>query len=185
MRGCFWFLLVILVIGGLLAALFFRVPERMGLVSSRAEQLLAGTPDRAAGSTMLQEAKSAGFPATGVHLYVLPMKDGNSSIAFAILNATEGFAFPRGQGDPIIRTLILLGTTPTVQQRNVAVVGFEFIDDKGRSYMTVAARSGDIAKVARGQITPEEFIRLSYGNVRLDEIFTRDVESLQEFLSGS
>ncbi|MDO8649628.1 MAG: hypothetical protein Q7R81_07690 [Candidatus Peregrinibacteria bacterium] len=184
-RGCLWFLLILLILVGLIAALFYRVPERLGLGSTRAEKLLSPTPDRVASAKMLDEATAAGLSANGVHLYVLPMKDGSASIAFAILRATEGFAFARGQRDPVIQTLVTLGTTATARQSGVAVVGLEFYDEKGRSYMTIAARTEDIQKVAQGQITDEEFMRIAYGDVRIDEVFSAEMDALKEFLSSS
>ncbi|MDO8648220.1 MAG: hypothetical protein Q7R81_00370 [Candidatus Peregrinibacteria bacterium] len=185
LRGCLWFLLIILVLLGLVLGLLFRVPERLGIGSTRAEKLLSPTPDRVASAKMLQEAKAAGLSPNGVHLYVLPMKEGTASIAFAVLRATEGFTFVRGQRDPVIQTLVTLGTTATARQSGVAVVGLEFYDEKDRSYMTVAGRMEDIQKVAQGQMTDEEFMRIAYGDVRIDEVLSADIDALRELLSSS
>lgn len=189
-RGCLKWLLIIfgvlLLIGAILAALFYRVPDRLGIIPSAAEKRLTGVPDREASASMLAEAQAAGMNAQGVSLYVLPMKEGDESIAFALLNSTEGFAFPRGgQRDPMIQTLIQLGTTATARQAGVSVVGFEFLDDQGRSYMTIAARTEDIQAVANGRMTDHQFMQVSYGDIRMDEVFSAEMEALQELLSNS
>ncbi len=191
-RRCLkWFfmtILVLLILGAILAAIFFRVPERLGLVGrgGKAEKLLITTSDRETAAQILKEAAGAGLNTKGVSLSVLPLKSGEASIAFAILSSVDGFTFPRiEQKDPIIQTLIMLGTAPSIRANNITVVGFEFYDDKGRSYMTVAAQVDEIEKVARGQLTKEEFMQRSYGNIRIDEIFSADMDQMKEFLSES
>ena len=181
-----WFVLIILIILGLVAFFFFRVPAKLGYQPSRAAKLLSSTPDREASRAILKEAATKGLSAQGTHLYVFPMKEGNTSIAFALFMGTEGFAFPRiADKDPIIQTLIAIGTAPTTKASNVSVVGFEYYDDKGRSYMTIAARVPDIEKVASGQMTKEEFIKVSYGDVRVDEVISAEIDQMKELISNS
>ncbi|MBI3910702.1 MAG: zinc ribbon domain-containing protein, partial [Armatimonadetes bacterium] len=59
-RGCIgwgcmlilYSLAIVVVVGGVFAALYFRVPARLGLVTPPEERLLSGTPDRAAAKAL-------------------------------------------------------------------------------------------------------------------------------------
>src|SRR3989344_264638 len=117
-RGCLkWIgiiLLVLIILGAIVAALLYRVPEKLGLVPSKAEKLLVMTPDREAGAELLAEARARGLNTQGVSLYIFPYKDSAGSIATATFDSREGFTFTQGgQLNPIAASFSQVAGGPT------------------------------------------------------------------------
>jgi len=167
-RGCLgWgclvltaILAVVVLLVGVGAALFFRVPERLGIRKSAAERLLSQTPDREAASAILADLKKAGVDTKGVELYVLPFKEKEGSIAYAVLDTSQGFDF-RGvkEDDPITDYLTKLATGEASEKYGIERVALEYRGQGGDSLLTVTASTDTIAGFANGTVSKEQFLQ--------------------------
>lgn len=153
-------LTVIVLLMGAGAALFFRVPERLGIRKSAAERLLAQTPDREAATAILADLKKAGVDIMGVDLYILPYKEKEGSIAYAVLDASQGFDF-RGvkQDDPVADYLTKLATGEASEKYGIERVALEYRGQSGASLLTITASTDTLVGFANGTVSKEQFLQ--------------------------
>ncbi|MDA2922293.1 hypothetical protein MYX07_03440 [Patescibacteria group bacterium AH-259-L07] len=171
--------MLILVIVGVFLILFFRVPQKIGIIKSPAERLLAGTPDRDGAKTLLSEVAAAGLNTEGIDLYVIPFIDTGENLAIAVLNESEGFSFNRSTGhNPIIQTMIDLVTGDTAQKLNVTRLSLEYRDESSQSLMTLSASTYDIKRFASGTMTQQEFMNVLEGNINYPAILSTQISSM-------
>lgn len=89
--GCTGVLGLLVLVIALGVSAYFGLPRRLGLVSTPAERLLSGPPDRQTAASLVEDMKRSGVATTGMELYVLPITGTQESIAYAMLDASQGF----------------------------------------------------------------------------------------------
>ncbi|HTK05119.1 MAG TPA: hypothetical protein VL500_06035 [Candidatus Eisenbacteria bacterium] len=159
LRGCFLFFVVLLLLAGAVAAIVFRLPEKLHLVKSPAERLYAGTPYRAEAQTMKEELKTAGVNTTGMDVTVFPVAGTEDTVAVATLDASEGFHFSdTGEGrDAITDTFIRLAGGDAAKDLGLDRVAIAYKDAKGRPLVAITAPTDAIRDFADGKLTKEQF----------------------------
>jgi hypothetical protein len=165
-------LIVLLLLVALGAALYFRVPQKLGLIKSAAERLLSDSPDRAAASALMEDLTAAGFDLEGVEGYVLPLKDGTGSLAYFVLDASQGFEFPSSLDDPITGALVELALGNAAAEFGIRRVGMEYISATGESLLTLTASTQTISDYASGRLSREEFLKGIDGEVNWVAFYT-------------
>jgi hypothetical protein len=151
---------LILAIGGIAAAVAFRIPQQLGLVPDP-NRLLAGTPDRAAAADLTAELSAAGIDTTGLTIYVLTVEGSQGTLAYAVLDPSAGFAFPAastgGDSNPIFRMFTTLAESPTIDAAGVEQIAVEYRDESGQRLGTFTAKTAAIRDLAAGRIDSEAF----------------------------
>lgn len=151
-------LLVVLVIMGALAALIFRLPQKMGLIKGVGAKMTAETPERIPAGEILAEAETKGFKSEGADLYVFPKPESADAVLYAVLDLSKGFAFSRVNSyHPVVDTLVLLGSGEKLKEYAVTHIGLEFRDEGGKTLMVVAATAEDIRALVAGGMSEADF----------------------------
>jgi hypothetical protein len=170
--GCLILILLLLLVAALGAALYFQVPQKLGLIKSPAERLLSDSPDRETASALMEELAAAGFDLDGVEAYVLPLRDGTGSLAYVVLDASEGFAFPTNLDDPITDSLEQLAMGNVATEFDIHRVGMEYKSITGESLLTLTASTQTISDYANGRLSREEFLKGIDGEVNWVAFYT-------------
>ncbi|MBI4329134.1 MAG: hypothetical protein HY685_04630 [Chloroflexi bacterium] len=148
-------LVLVLLVGGA-AAVYFGVPKM--LRSSSAQEMLSGTPDRAAAQTLTAEAAKAGISTKGVEVYVVPFEGTDENLAVVLLDASQGFTFSRtSRGDPIKDYLTPLAAK--VGELNISRAAVVYRDEKGQEIGTATASAEAITAFVQGRMSREQFAR--------------------------
>jgi len=153
---------------GVGAAFYFRVPERLGLRESAADRLLSGAPDREAAAAILTELEEAGVNTQGVELWVLPVEGEKGSLAYAILDSSQGFTFEGLSGDdPISDYLTQLASGGMAGEYGIERVALDYRGDSGDSLLVITASTEAISGFAAGTISRQEFLKEVEANANL------------------
>lgn len=183
-RGCLKWLgiliLLFLIIVGIVAALFFRVPQSLGLMSNAAKKYLVATPDRAGAEELLRQAQARGLSARGVHLYVLPYKDGNGSVASVVMDSREGFSFGQGGGLKSVASVFSqIAGSAKADELGIKYVTATYVSPKGQDLMSLSASRADALSFAGGGMSDTEFMSKLNGDINLPAVIGEQIESLQ------
>jgi hypothetical protein len=186
-RGCLKIFLIVLavllVIFGIIAALFYRIPQRLGLMPNKAEKLLVATPDREAADELLAEARARGMSTQGVSLYVLPYKDGNGSVASAIFDSREGFSFSQGgRLNPVGQAFSQIAGGPVAEKLNIERITVTYISAKGEDLMSLSAKRSDSLAFANGSMSEEQFMSVLGGDINLPAVVNEQIDSINRML---
>jgi len=183
-RGCCgWGCLVMLIllavvvvsVGG--AAMFFRVPQQLGLVTSAADRLLSGTPDWEGTKALKDELTKAGIDTQGMDIYVIPMAGKGGSLAVATLDASKGFHFESAAGrDPIIDYMAKLSSGDAAKQAGIERVAIDYRDLTGQSLVTLTAPTDAISRFAQGTVSREQFMQKLEGKANWPAFFQEVVK---------
>ena len=179
-RGCVgcgcWtlgvFLVIGLLLGGWVAVVQFGVRERLGLYQPPAEKLLSGTPDRVAAEEILNELHEGHIDPAGISLYVLPIEGTDRSVAYAVLDSAEGFAFSlSGDEDPFIGLLERLGTGPAATEANIDRVAIDYRKASGETLVLLTAPTQALQQFRRGEIDRETMLAAIEGKANLASLY--------------
>jgi hypothetical protein len=151
--------LVLAACGLLVGVISLDIPQKLGLTESAAERLLPDNPDRAAAAALKDELEQTGIDTHGIELYVLPFKDGAGSLAYALLDAGEGFQFTSGLQDPIADTLISMATSHAVQEHDIQRIAIDYRNETGERLLILTASTSAINGYANGTLSREEFMK--------------------------
>jgi hypothetical protein len=170
--GCCGIIVLVLVIGiGWVAAIRLGVPEKLGLRKPIAEQVFAGPPDREAAQAIREALIASGLRTRGIEVAILPMAGGGGSAAIFTLDASQGFDLERiGQGQVDWRAVDQLLNGTTLADLNVARVAIDYRNASGNSVLLLTARTDDLRRYARGELTEKEFVRSIMGRVDLQAL---------------
>lgn len=163
--GCTLVLILLLLLVGGGAALYFQVPQKLGLIKPAAERLLAPDPDREAAATLLAELQAGGLNTTGMELYVMPYRDGSGSVAYAVLDGSAGFHLPTSSSDPVLEMFKRLASGEAAQRYGLERVAIEYRGSDGEKVMTMTATTAAIQAFANGKLTRQEMLKAIDGNV--------------------
>ncbi len=176
-NGCLWcgclsaagaVLVVLLAVGGVIAW-NSNLPERLGVRRSPAQRLLSGPPDRQAAQQIVDDLAAAGVDTRGMWIYVLPVEGKPYRVAYAVLDAGEGFRFGRGgEGDAVLDYLVELASGESIDALNIGRVGIDYRDEEGNPVIALTAPTAAIQAYARGEIPPEALMASLEGKLELD-----------------
>jgi hypothetical protein len=163
-RGCLITLSFVVGIGIAMTALVLRVPQQLGLLPT-AETLLADTPDREGARELMTSIEASGIDTTGMQLHLLPMREGDGAIAYAVLDTSAGFQFPTGTNRPGLIEMFVRLADGRARELGVTRVAVDYRDGTGKSLGLLTAPVAAIARVASGQDSLETFSRSLDGRV--------------------
>jgi hypothetical protein len=163
-RGCLVTLSFVVGIGVATAALVLRIPQQVGLIPT-AETLLADTPDREGAAELMASIEASGIDTTGMSLLLLPMRDGDAVIAYAVLDTSAGFRFPAATDRPGLIEMFVRLSDGRARELGVTRVAVDYRDGTGKSLGLLTASASSIARVASGQDDLETFSRSLDGRV--------------------
>lgn len=157
---------------GLVIVLRTNIPERLGLRQSPAERLLSGEPDRQAAQQIMNELGESGMDTQGMSLYVLPVEGQPYSVAYAVLDASQGFHFDRtAGGDSVVALLIRMASTDATGAYGIGRVAIDYRNSEGAQILTLTAPAQTIRDFAEGRITREAFLQALEGNFDAQELY--------------
>jgi hypothetical protein len=151
-------------IGVATAALVLRIPQQVGLIPT-AETLLADTPDREGAAELMASMQASGIETTGMSLHLLPMREGDAVIAYAVLDTSAGFRFPDAGERPGLIEMFVRLSEGRARELGVTRVAVDYRDGTGKSLGLLTASASSIARVASGQDDLETFSRSLDGRV--------------------
>ena len=146
------FVLVILV--G--AALYFRIPQKIGLIKPAAERLFTMTPDSEKAAVIMDNLVAAGMNTNGVEVYVLPVADTDDNVAMVVLDASKGFDFNNYySADPVKDFLTIISKA---QQDGVNRAAVAYYDEQGRQLVAATVPTDTVVAYSQGKITDKELM---------------------------
>jgi hypothetical protein len=163
--GCLLLFLLLLLIVGAGAALYLRLPQKLGLIKPATETLLADTPDREAASTILNDLAQAGLNTQGMQLYVLPYQDGSGAVVYAVLDGGQGFAFPQSSSDPVVAFLTELALGGAAKSYGVKRVAIDYRLTSDASLLKLTVSTQAIQDYAQGKIDRQKLLDAIEGSV--------------------
>ena len=156
--GCGLLLLLLLLLALIWAAIVpFRLLQRVGLRESPAGRLLGGPPDREAAAALEGQLRQAGLNMQGVEVYVLPLGDSGETVAFTVLDASQGFDLERlFDGDS--STDLLEDMAASSSGLAIDRVAITYVGEDGGTLLTLTQRVDAIQALSEGRISEEEFL---------------------------
>lgn len=163
---------ILLVVVGLVIVLRTNVPERLGLRQSPVERLLSGEPDRQAAQQIMNELGESGMDTRGMSLYVLPIEGQSYGLAYAVLDASQGFHFDRtASGDSVIALLTRMASADATGAYGIGRVAIDYRNSEGIQILTLTAPAQTIRDFAEGRITREAFLQALEGDFDAQELY--------------
>lgn len=152
-----WLLLALILVAGWAYVINSDIPERLGLRKPPAERLLSGEPDRASADAILSALNEGGLSTQGVRLYVLPVEGTNYQIAYAVLEASEGFTFDYSGGDDAMTGLLVqMATSEEVTDARIERVAIDYRNASGDQVAVITAPVSILRAYAEGRASAEE-----------------------------
>lgn len=156
--GCGVLVLVLLILALIWAAVVpFRILRRVGLQESPAERLLGGPPDREAADILLNELLRTGLNPQGVQVHVLQLANTGERVAFAVLDASQGFD-PNRPFDSDQATDGLSDLASAAAGLDIDRIAIHYVHEDGATLLTVTHRVEAIQALERGSISDEQFL---------------------------
>ena len=160
-------LLLLLLVVAAGAALYFKVPQKLGLIQSATAAQLSKTPDRGAAAALLQDLAAHGVDTAGMDLWVLPYLDGSGVAAYAVLDGAEGFSFPQSASDPVIGFMTELASGALAQEYGVKRVAIEYRMGEEAALIKLTASTQNLQGFALGKITRKQLLKAVEGEANL------------------
>ncbi len=156
--GCLAVLSVLVVLVILGAALYFRVPQQLGLLPSP-QRLLSEAPNREAAAALKEELAEAGIDTRGMDIYVLPFRDKPGSIAYAVLDASNGFQFKPESRDPVVDYFKQMANSAAADTYGIQRIAIEYRSTTGTTLLNLTASRDTIAGYSNGTLSREQFLK--------------------------
>jgi len=156
--GCTAILAIILLLAAVSAALYFRIPQQLGLLPS-AQRTFADTPDREAATALKDELTKAGIDTKGMGIYVLPFRDKPGSVAYVTLDSAQGFNFKSGTKDPVIDYFKQMAQSEATQKYGLQRIAIEYKGANGTSLLSLTASTDSIKAFVNGTLPRSEFLK--------------------------
>jgi hypothetical protein len=148
------YLFVLIIVVG--AGLYFRVPQKIGLVKGPAEQLFTITPDREKAAVVMADLQAAGLNTQGVEVYVLPVSGTDDNVAMVVLDASKGFNFnSSGSADPVKDFLTVAAKA---QQQGINRAAVAYYDEKGKPLATATLPTDAVLAYSQGKLTDRQLM---------------------------
>jgi hypothetical protein len=164
-------LLILLLLAGYAAFVYFKVPERLGLKKPPAEHLLSGTPDRMAAQEIKDGLQAAGIGTAGLDLYVIPVEGKDYNLVVAVVNEAEGFKFTGlGGQDVVVEFLKNLTVGEAAQKHNIGRAALHYVNSEGVTKVSMTAPTQALRDYAAGKITRDALLEAIEGKVDLQSM---------------
>jgi hypothetical protein len=168
MKKYVWLAVVLIII--IAAAVFFNLPQRIGLAKSPAEKLLEQRLDETAASQIMTGMRQAGIDTQGLEVYVIPYKDSDESLAVAVLDASKGFDIRDFAREDITEYLTTMAELDENGDYNIRRVAVDYKGETGESLLTMTAPTDTVTDYSEGKIDREEFLDELEGQVNFVEV---------------
>jgi hypothetical protein len=138
------------------AALYFRIPQKIGLIKPAAERLFTVTPDSEKAAAIMDNLVAAGMNTKGVEVYVLPVADSDDNVAMVILDVSKGFDFNNYySADPVKDFLAIISKAA---QDGVNRAGVAYYDELGRQLVSATVPTDSVVAYSQGKITDSQLM---------------------------
>jgi len=141
---------------GAVAAMYFRVPQRLGIVDYPSERLSQGTPDRVKAAELVQSLQQTGLSTEGVEVYVLPFAGTDREVALVVLDASKGFSFDANLNTNMVKDFVTVVTH--AQQLGVDRAAVQYRDENGKDLLSATVATDAVVAYAQGQITDQQLM---------------------------
>jgi hypothetical protein len=163
--GCFLiFLVILLILIAWVAVVHWGLLEWLGLRQPVAERVFAPPPDREAATALMSILQQEGMSGQGMSVYVLPMAGRDGSAAIITLDASQGFDVERWFGDDG-GGLDELFDQGTLQDLNITRLAFDYVDDRGKSIVTLTVPTEALDQDSGDETDEKEFLRAVMGRI--------------------
>ena len=171
-HGCLISFGVFLVLVGTALALLFDLPTRLGLISSPAEKMFTEPVDAAAAEMLTQDFEKANQPTKGISFYVLPYKDRGYSLAYVVLDQSQGYRYvDTGFENPVFAAFQLVARSKAVEKAQVYRVAVEFREADGVTLSVLTAPVFAIQQYDAKAIDKKQFIAKVDGHANLARMY--------------
>ncbi|OGN98980.1 MAG: hypothetical protein A2Y89_00100 [Chloroflexi bacterium RBG_13_51_18] len=150
-------ILLILVLFVLAAVLqYFRIPQKIGLIKSPADNLFTMTPDSEKAAVIMDNLQAAGLNTSGVEVYVLPVAGTDHNLAMIVLDASKGFTFGSySGGDPVKDFLAVISQA---QGDGINRAAITYYDEEGRQLVAATVPMDAINAYSQGNLTDNQLM---------------------------
>ena len=157
--GCLSSVLILALLIGAATLWLLRVPQKMGWVKNASAEMISLSPERLTSEEMVLEAKEKGFKDINVEVYVFPRPGTDESSLLAVYDFSKRrVEFSRvSERQPVIDTMLLLGSGKKAEEHKVTYIGLEFHDERGKFLLSASASTEDVRALRDGNLTEEEF----------------------------
>ena len=147
--------ILLVILAGVL--MYFRVPQKIGIVKTAADRLFTETPDREKAAALMTNLEDAGFNTEGVEVYVLPVAGTDHNVAMVVLDASKGFNFAKtgNSSDPFEDFLDIISEAQSAGINRAAVA---YYNEDGRLMLSATVPTDAAAAYANGQLTGEQLM---------------------------
>jgi hypothetical protein len=162
----------------LVLALVFRLPQKLGLAPDPGAAMFANGPDRGTGTMAVDELAAAGYPITGLRIYLYPNPDGGQ-IAYAVLDGSKGFEFSSDTaGDPALDFFVRLSSLQTLTDSDIRLLAFAYRDQQGKVVTIMSTTVDDTRAYGMGVMDETTFVHTIQGWV--DPVFLLSTSPTEE-----
>ncbi|OGN99734.1 MAG: hypothetical protein A2Y58_02155 [Chloroflexi bacterium RBG_13_51_52] len=150
-------ILLIFVLFILVAVLqYFRIPQKIGLIKSPADNLFTMTPDSEKALIIMDNLRAAGLNTRGVEVYVLPVAGTDHNLAMIVLDASKGFSFSGYYGtDPVKDFLTVISQA---QGEGINRAAVTYYDEEGRQLVAATVPTDAIVAYSQGKLTDNQLM---------------------------
>ena len=148
------------------AALYFRVPQNMGLIKSPADKLFTGTPDREKAAVVMQSLQEVGLNTKGVEIYVLPVSGTDRNVAVIVLDASKGFSLTGSRSTDIVKDFTTV--VSQAQQLGIDRAAVQYRDESGKELASVTVPTDAVLAYSQKRLTDRQLMEkvdVSVGDV--------------------
>ena len=171
-HGCLIAFGIFLLLIALALAVLFDLPMRLGLISSPAEKMFTEPADPEARATLTQDFEQAGQPTKGISFYVLPFKDRGYSLAYVVLDQSQGYRYvDTGFDNPVFAAFGLVARSKAVEEAQIYRVAVEFREPDGSTLCVLTAPVFAIQQYAAKTIDKKQFIAQMDGHANLARMY--------------
>ena len=157
--GCFLFVIVFIVGGGLSVWFGPTILRGVGLMEPSAEELFAGSKDPLATKAVNNMLSTAGVQ--GVEAMVIPIAgtEGQLAIFTVDANATAGGISTQAEAELFLTdTLRQLAETNRENELGIEHVAIDYLDESGQNLLAFTAPQAVVEAYADGSISRREFL---------------------------
>jgi hypothetical protein len=145
---------VLVILAG--AALYFRIPQKIGLIKSPADQLFTMTPDSEKAAVVMENLTAAGLKTNGVEVYVLPVAGTDHNVTMVVLDASKGFDISNyGGTDPVKDFLTVVSKA---QQEGINRAAVTYYDEQGRQLVAATVPTDAVLAYSQGKLTDSQLM---------------------------
>ena len=160
--GCQVSLAGLVLVAGVAALLYFRIPQQLGVLPSP-QTVFADTPDRETAQALVADLTKAGVATKGMNMVVFPFRNNPGSVAIAVLEAGKGFKFKSGSKDPFIDLFKQIAASPAMATGEVKRISMSYRNLKGTTLLDLTASTDSVQSYASGRLNRVDFLKATDG----------------------